>query len=69
MYQFVNSKLKSDAEKIVKKGWIPTEGKVGGNSIEFDEDCSSYIYYGNVDGRDSDLAELRKMLNENDKNI
>lgn len=64
MYQFVNSKLKSDVDKILREGWIPSEGKVSGNSIEFDEDCSSYLYYKNKEGRDSDLAELKKILNK-----
>ncbi len=64
MYQFVNTKLQKDVEKIIKNGWVPTKGKVSGNSIEFDEDCSSYLYYSNVDGRDSDLSELERLLNE-----
>lgn len=64
MYQFVNTKLQKDVDKIIKNGWAPTKGKVSGNSIEFDEDCSSYLYYSNVDGRDSDLSELEKLLNE-----
>jgi hypothetical protein len=64
MYQFVNTKLKSDVEKILKNGWVPTKGKVSGNSIEFDDDFSSYLYYGNVDDRDSDLNELEKLINE-----
>ena len=64
MYTFVNTELKRQANKLVSKGWNPSVGKVSGNSIEFDEDCSSYLYYGNVQGRDSDLSELKRMLNE-----
>lgn len=65
MYTFVNPELKRQANKLVSKGWTPSKGKVSGNSIEFEEDCSSYLYYGNVVGRDSDLAELVKMFEEN----
>jgi hypothetical protein len=65
MYSFVNPELKKHANKLVSKGWSPSKGKVSGNSIEFDEDCSSYLYYGNVQGRESDLAELKKMLKKN----
>jgi hypothetical protein len=64
MYKFVNHQLDKDAKKLVKKGWSPSKGKISGNSIEFDEDCSSYLYYGNVSSRDADLAELENMLNE-----
>ena len=64
MYTFVNPVLKKQANKLISKGWVPSKGKVSGNSIEFDDDCSSYLYYGNVVGRDSDLAELLKMLNK-----
>jgi hypothetical protein len=64
MYTFINPELKKQANKLVSKGWNPSVGKVSGNSIEFDEDCSSYLYYGNVQGRDSDLSELKRMLNE-----
>ena len=64
MYTFVNFQLNKDANKLVKKGWKPGKGKVSGNSIEFDEDCYSYLYYGNVCGRDADLAQLEKMLNQ-----
>jgi hypothetical protein len=63
MYKFVNFQLAKDADKLVKKNWNPTKGKISGNSIEFDEDCSSYLYYGNVSGRDADLSELKRMLN------
>jgi hypothetical protein len=65
MYTFVNSELRREANKLISKGWNPSVGKVSGNSIEFDEDCSSYLYYGNSVGRDSDLAELVKMSNKN----
>jgi hypothetical protein len=65
MYTFVNLELGKEAKKLVSKGWNPTEGKVSGNSIEFDEDCSSYLYYGNQQGRDNDLSELQKMLKQN----
>jgi hypothetical protein len=65
MYTFVNPVLKKQANKLISKGWTPSKGKVSGNSIEFDDDCSSYLYYGNVQGRDSDLAELKKMLKKN----
>lgn len=61
MYKFVNNQLGKEAEKLIKKGWTPTKGKVSGNSIEFDNDCSSYVYYGNQSGRDADFAELIKM--------
>lgn len=64
MYTFVNHKLKMDAQKLVNKGWIPSKGTVSGCSIEFDEDCSSYLYYNNDKGRDADLAELERMLKE-----
>lgn len=64
MYNFVNNNLKNDIDEIIKNGWTPLKGKVSGNSIEFDEDCSSYLYYSNVDDRDSDLAELNKLLNQ-----
>ncbi len=64
MYKFVNYQLSKDSAKLIKNGWEPRKGKVSGNSIEFDEDCSSYTYYGNVQGRDADLAELKRMLNE-----
>ena len=64
MYAFINSELRKQANKLISKGWNPIKGKVSGNSIEFDEDCSSYLYYGNAVGRDSDLSELVKMLNE-----
>lgn len=64
MYKFVNQELGKSANKLVAKGWEPTKGKVSGNSIEFDEDCSSYLYYGNAQGRDADLSELNKMLNK-----
>jgi len=64
MYKFVNFQLAKDADKLSKKGWNPTKGKISGNSIEFDEDCSSYLYYGNISGRDADLNELKKMLNK-----
>ena len=65
MYTFVNSELRKEANKLISKGWNPSKGKVSGNSIEFDEDCSSYLYYGNAVGRDSDLSELVKMSNKN----
>jgi hypothetical protein len=61
MYKFVNHQLGKEAKNLIKKGWTPTKGKVSGNSIEFDNDCSSYVYYGNEAGRDADLAELIKM--------
>jgi hypothetical protein len=64
MYNFVNNNLKNDIYEIIKNGWVPLKGKVSGNSIEFDEDCSSYLYYSNVDDRDSDLAELKRLLNQ-----
>jgi hypothetical protein len=64
MYKFVNQQLNKEAKKLVKKGWTPYKGKISGSSIEFDEDCSSYLYYGNTSGRDADLAELKNMLNE-----
>jgi hypothetical protein len=64
MYTFVNFQLNKDTNKLVKKSWKPSKGKISGNSIEFDEDCSSYLYYGNVSGRDADLAQLEKMLNQ-----
>ena len=65
MYNFVNQTLKKEAKNLVSKGWTPMKGKISGNSIEFEEDCSSYLYYGNAVGRDSDLGELIKMFEEN----
>jgi hypothetical protein len=65
MYKFVNYQLAKDASKLIKNGCSPSKGKISGNSIEFDEDCSSYLYYGNVSGRDADLNELERILNEN----
>lgn len=65
MYTFINPELRKQANKLISKGWNPSKGKVSGNSIEFDEDCSSYLYYSNAVGRDSDLAELKKMLDKN----
>ena len=62
MYTFVNLELRKEASKLVAKGWEPTKGRISGNSIEFDEDCSSYLYYGNLQGIDADLAELKKMF-------
>lgn len=64
MYTFINHKLKMDAQKLVTNGWIPGKGKISGNSIEFDEDCSSYLYYANDKDRDADLAELERMIKE-----
>ena len=64
MYIFVNQELKKDIDKLISKGWYPSKGKVSGNSIEFEEDCSSYLYYSNVIDRDSDLFELERMLKE-----
>jgi len=64
MYTFVNHQLGKDLSKLIKKAWNPSKGKISGNSIEFEEDCSSYLYYGNVQGRDSDLAELEKQLKQ-----
>lgn len=63
MYKFVNFQLAKDANKLVKRGWSPTKGKISDNSIEFEEDCSSYLYYGNSSGRDADLIQLKLMLN------
>jgi hypothetical protein len=65
MYTFINLELKKEASKLIAKGWEPTKGKISANSIEFNEDCSSYLYYTNVQGRDADLAELKKMLSKN----
>ena len=64
MYTFINNKLKTDAQKLVNNGWIPSKGKISGNSIEFDEDCSSYLYYANDKDRDADLVELERMIKE-----
>jgi hypothetical protein len=64
MYTFVNSELRKEANKLISKGWSPIKGKISGNSIEFDEDCSSYLYYSNVIDRDSDLFELERILKE-----
>ena len=62
MYTFVNQQLGKDAKKVLASKMIPTKGKISGNSIDFDDDCSSYLYYSNTSGRDMDLVELNKML-------
>lgn len=63
MYKFINHQLGKDLNKLLKNGWYPSKGKISGNSIEFDEDCSSYLYYGNSAARDSDFNELSRILN------